>query len=154
MSGALKIRSKCIKCSGPVLDHESICSACNPAKLATPAKFRAHGPIFVILGGLVIFGAILAALFVNPTPDDEVFAVDVVEIYRQSSDQVIVAIEVTNGGTSDDRSQCRVVARDAGGSLLADSTFATDRIEAGEALRIETVLNTPGLADGVTATCR
>lgn len=98
----------CMRCGRPVAIHVALCEACNPLGLKQPAATQVHA---IAAGGIVLFVIVLAVLAgiglsgVGPF-SGTVRAVEV----REGG--LAVTISVSNEGSKDAATTCRVVEAD------------------------------------------
>jgi hypothetical protein len=98
----------CLRCGKPVPIHDSLCDDCNPLGLKQPAATQVHA---LAAGGIVLFVVILAVLGRIGLSGVGPFTGVAGDVTAGTSG-LVVTISVTNQGTKDAATSCRVVEAD------------------------------------------
>jgi hypothetical protein len=101
----------CVRCGARIPLHESMCESCNPLGLKAPSASQAHGTVFVGIGIAVVLMAVVARLIIaNMGP----FASSVAGVVADPGG-LKVTVSVTNKGTTDGATTCRIDDPSLGG---------------------------------------
>jgi hypothetical protein len=101
----------CVRCGARIPLHESMCEACNPLGLKSPAASQAHGTVFVGIGIAVVVLAVVARLIIA---DMGPFTSSV-EGVAADPGGLRVTVSVTNQGRAAGATTCRIDDPSTGG---------------------------------------
>jgi predicted nucleic acid-binding Zn ribbon protein len=108
---AIEPTHACVRCGDPIPLEDAMCERCNPLGLKQPASSQAHGTVFIGIAVAIFALAILgryALAGVGP------FTGTVTGV-KAGSPNLIVTLSVTNHGTREGATTCRVfLAGDSG----------------------------------------
>lgn len=119
----------CMRCGRPVAIHVALCDECNPLGLTQPAATQVHA---IAAGGIVLFVvflAILGRIGLSGVGPFRGVAGDVVA----ATTGLQVTISVTNAGTKDASTTCRVTEH-GGGIGSTGELIQTPIVPAGETI--------------------
>ena len=138
----------CARCGAPVALDVGLCERCNPLGLRDSASSQVHGTVFVaILIGFIglAVAARLAVSGVGP------FTAAVVDV-RSDAGVLTASLRVTNEGTSEGSSTCRVSDPVASGGAQP-ALILTPRIGPKETITFDTRLAFGGEARPLVIAC-
>lgn len=142
----------CIKCGREVGPDETICAICNRAGMATPSATQYHATVVVAIVAAVAGLAIAASLALRGVGP---FDAQVVGTQPDARETLVVTVAVENRGSKAGRAKCQVVASDATGSVLRETSVVTRSIGAGQRTTSEVRLpSVPGQPAEVRVNCR
>ncbi|HSO30784.1 MAG TPA: hypothetical protein VLS28_12860 [Candidatus Sulfomarinibacteraceae bacterium] len=129
----------CVRCGRPVPIHVALCEECNPLGLRQPSATQVHA---IAAGGIVLFVAILAVLAGIGLQGVGPFTGAVTRV-EAADGGLSVTIRVTNDGTRDAATTCRLVERDrpAGGP---GEMVQTPTVEAGGSVAVTVTVSAFG----------
>ena len=141
----------CIKCGRSIGPHESICSSCNRAQMATPSASQYHGTLAVaIIAGVVALAiaGTLALRGVGP------YGATAESFSLAANGELEVTVVVENHGTRAGRATCQIVVLDVNGRRVASRRTATPSIEGGQSIvLVERLSGVRGAPERVGVDC-
>jgi hypothetical protein len=143
---------RCIKCGREVGPDETICAICNRAGMATPSATQYHATVVVAIVAAVAGLAIAASLALRGVGP---FDAQVVGTQPDASETLVVTVAVENRGSKAGRAKYQVMASDATGSVLRETSVVTRSIGAGQRTTSEVRLpSVTGQPAEVRVNCR
>ncbi len=101
----------CVRCGARIPIHESMCEACNPLGLKSPAASQAHGTVFVGIAIAVVLMAVVARVIIA---DMGPFASSVGGVVVDPGG-LKVTVTVSNEGRTAGATTCRIDDPSTGG---------------------------------------
>jgi hypothetical protein len=95
----------CVRCGAPVDIDVGLCERCNPLGLKDSAASQVHGTVFLAVTGAIVTLAILARLAVSGMGP---FTASVDDV-ATAGEGLAITLSVTNAGSSEGQTTCRVV---------------------------------------------
>jgi hypothetical protein len=132
---AIEPTHPCVRCGKPVSIHLALCEECNPLGLKQPGATQVHA---LAAGGIVLFVVILAVIGRAALGGVGPFTGSVAGV-ATGSDGLEVRIAVTNNGTKNSATTCRIVAadREVGGP---SQVVQTPNVPAGATVQFTTAV--------------
>lgn len=147
--------SKCMKCGRPVIEGVSVCRACNPANLPTPAPRQAHGVLAAIIGVTALVMALASVLLFGGDAANPDLEVQGLRLANQTPTNRTYQITVENNGSTDAKVFCRLVAvNEAGATIATGRGEIEERIAPGGSGIVEVTLETAVEPAEVDPECR
>jgi predicted nucleic acid-binding Zn ribbon protein len=130
----------CVRCGAPIPLADAMCERCNPLGLKQPASSQAHGTVFLGIAIAVILLAVLGKVVLSGVgPFD-----GVVSGVTASAAGLSVTLTVTNHGTRDGSTTCRVFDADDPGIGPSAAYLLSPQIPAGGTLSFSKQVTTLG----------
>jgi hypothetical protein len=130
----------CVRCGARIPISESMCEACNPLGLKSPAASQAHGTVFLGIGVAVVILAVLARLAVSGIGP---FQTEVAGVAADPAG-LRISITVTNDGESAGSTTCRVGDPEIRGIGPETAFVDSPVVQPGETLTFEALVTTLG----------
>lgn len=130
----------CVRCGDPIPLADGMCERCNPLGLRQPASSQAHGTVFVGIAVAVFALAILgryALAGVGPFEGS-------VSAVVAAPPNLAVTLTVTNRGSREGSTTCRVYDATDPGIGLSSAFLLSPQIPAGGTLSFSKVVTTLG----------
>lgn len=139
----------CIRCGAPVALDVGLCERCNPLGLKDSSASQVHGTVFIAVVVAIVALAIAARLAVSGVGPFTASVDDVVA----AGEGLTITLTVTNTGSSEGQTTCRVVdPNDRNG--VGAAIVLSPRIEAGATATFTTTVTGLGtVARELTAEC-
>jgi len=123
----------CVRCGARIPISDSLCRACNPARLKQPAASQAHGTVFLGIALAVVGMAVAALLLVGGVGP---FSAKLATV-APAGDGLLLTLEVTNTGSRAGEATCRVWDPTYLGNPPVETYVRSPEIEPGQALVFE-----------------
>jgi hypothetical protein len=130
----------CVRCGAKIPLSESMCEACNPLGLRSPAASQAHGTVFVAIALAVVVLAVLArSALANVGP----FTSQVTNVVPASGG-LKVTIAITNTGSAAGRTTCSIMDPSLRGIGPETAYVSSPTVEGGATASFDLVVVTLG----------
>ena len=140
----------CVRCGARIPMHESMCENCNPLGLKAPAASQAHGTVFVGIAIAVVLMAVVARMIIA---DMGPFTSSVAGVVTDPAG-LRVTVLVTNEGTTDGATTCRIDDPTLGGIGPEAAFVESPKVPAGETITFDVVVTRFGTEPiGLVADC-
>jgi predicted nucleic acid-binding Zn ribbon protein len=126
----------CVRCGARIPIHESMCEACNPLGLKSPAASQAHGIAFVGIGIAVVIMAVVARWMIA---DIGPFTSSVLDVAADPGG-LRVTVSVTNTGSAAGATTCRIDDPLAGGISPGAAFVESPKVGGGETMSFEVIV--------------
>ncbi len=126
----------CVRCGARIPLHESMCEACNPLGLKSPAASQAHGTVFVGIAIAVVLMAVVARLIIA---DMGPFTSSVQGVNADPGG-LRVTVSVTNEGGAAGATTCRIDDPSTGGIGPGAAFVESPKVPAGGTVTFDVIV--------------